>query len=198
MKQLHEQKVLMPQHFFFDCPGTMDCLHSRRATWLNWFLNMTASSSSARSIDSLREKLNSFDWPLPDEDDESYQEIKRRIAETGKRRRLLTYSQLVKGIEFRLSSMHDGAPFMLNIGGWTGQDRYIIGQFLGKLSCESYAQHGFMANALVVDAQQGRPSKNFFQWMEHVEAISDSDETAVLRFWAEQLQKAQQFYRRQK
>ena len=47
-------------------------------------------------MDSLLEKLNSFDWPIPDQDDDSYQEIKRRIAAAGKRRQLLTYSQLVK------------------------------------------------------------------------------------------------------
>ena len=48
-------------------------------------------------MDPLLEKLKIFDWPLPDQDDDSYQEIKRRIAAAGKRRRMLTYSQLVQG-----------------------------------------------------------------------------------------------------
>lgn len=53
-----------------------------------------------------------------------------------------------------------------------------------------------MANVMVVDALEGRPSKNFFLWMEYVEAIPSKDEADILRFWADQLQKAQQWYRR--
>lgn len=147
-------------------------------------------------MDSLLAKLKSFDWPYADADDDSYQEIKRRIAVAGKRRQLLTYSQLVQGIEFRIPSIKDGQPFRLNVGGWTGLDRHIIGQFLGKLSCESYEHSGFMANALVVDAIEGRPSKSFFEWMAYVQAIPDKSEAETLRFWAEQVQKAQQYYRK--
>ena len=101
-----------------------------------------------------------------------------------------------QGIEFQISSINNGQPFRLNVAGWTGQDRHIIGQFLGKLSCESYEEHGFMANALVVDAVEGRPSKNFFGWMEYVEAIPDKSEKEILRFWAEQVQKAHTWYRK--
>lgn len=147
-------------------------------------------------MDPLLEKLKSFDWPLPDQDDASYQEIKRRIAAAGKKRQLLTYSQLVQGIEFQIPSINDGHPFRLNVGGWTGLDRHIIGQFLGKLSCESYEEHGFMANALVVDAIENLPSKNFFGWMEYVEAIPDKSETEILRFWADQVRKAHKWYRK--
>lgn len=151
---------------------------------------------SSDSHELLLEKLKSFEWPIPTQDKASYQEIKRRIADAGRRRKLLTYSELVKGIEFCIPSLNGGEPFRLNIGGWTGQDRYIIGQFLGKLSCETYEHYGFMANVMVVDALEGRPSKNFFQWMEYVSAIPSKDETDILRFWADQLQKAQKWYRR--
>jgi hypothetical protein len=147
-------------------------------------------------MDPLLAKLKSFDWPYPDADDESYQEIKQRIAVAGKKRRLLTYSQLVQGIEFQILSVNDGQPFRMNVNGWTGLDRHIIGQFLGKLSCESYEQYGFMANALIVDAVESRPSKSFFDWMAYVEAIPDKSEKEILRFWAEQVQKAQQHYRK--
>jgi hypothetical protein len=151
---------------------------------------------SSNSHELLLEKLKSFEWPIPNQDKTSYQEIKRRIADAGRRRKLLTYSELVNGIEFRIPSLNNGKPFRLNIGGWTGQDRYIIGQFLGKLSCETYEHYGFMANAMVVDALESRPSKNFFHWMEYVAAIPSNDETDILRFWADQLQKAQKWYRR--
>ncbi|MEM9814798.1 MAG: hypothetical protein AAF827_00050 [Cyanobacteria bacterium P01_D01_bin.6] len=107
----------------------------------------------------------------------------------------MTYSQLVQGIEFCIPSITDGKPFRLNISGWTDQDRHIIGQFLGKLSCESDESHWFMANALVVDAIEGRPSKNFFGWMEYIEAIPDKSETAILSFWADHVQKAHKWYR---
>lgn len=93
---------------------------------------------SSDSHELLLEKLKSFEWPIPTQDKVSYQEIKRRIADTGRRRKLLTYSELVKGIEFCIPSLNGGKPSRLNVGGWTGQDRYIIGQFLGKLSCETY------------------------------------------------------------
>lgn len=153
------------------------------------------AKTDSDSHELLIEKLKSFEWPIPNQDDTSYQEIKRRIADTGRRRQLLTYSDLVKGIEFCVPTLNGGKPFRLNIGGWTGQDRYIIGQFLGKLSCETYEHYGFMANVMVVDALEGRPSKNFFQWMEYVEAISSKDEANILRFWADQLQKAHKWYR---
>jgi hypothetical protein len=156
---------------------------------------MTSESElvEAQNTNSLSEKLKSFEWLLPDQDDSSYEEIKRRIAATGKMRKLLTYSELVKGIDFNIPSISD-QPF--RIMQWTGLNRHIIGQFLGKLSCESYERYGFMANAMVVDAAEGIPSKSFFQWMEYVQAIPDKSETAVLQFWAEQVQKAQQHYRK--
>lgn len=145
-------------------------------------------------MDLLLEKLKSFNWKIPDQDEDSYQEIKRRVAEVGRKRKMITYSELVLGMEFNIPSLNGGKPFRLNNRGWTGEDRYIIGQFLGKLSCETYERYGFMANALVVDKLESRPSKNFFGWMEYVKAIPDRSEEEILRFWAEQVQKAHQWY----
>lgn len=146
-------------------------------------------------MDPLLEKLKSFDWPLPDQDEAGYQQIKAKVAKAGKRRQLLTYSDLVRGVDFHDPDRNSGKPFQLNIAGWTGLDRHIIGQYLGKLSCETYENHGFMANALVVDAINGMPSKIFFQWMEYIEAIPDKNDHEMERFWANQLRKAQAWYR---
>ncbi len=148
------------------------------------------------SMDPLLENLKTFKWALADQDESSYQEIKRRIATSGKMRKLLTYSELVKGIDFQIGSINNGKSFRMNIRGWTDLDRHIIGQFLGKLSCETYENHGFMANVLVVDATEGVPSKKFFAWMDDVNAISDKSEKEMLSFWADHLRLAQQWYRR--
>lgn len=160
-------------------------------------MTSTSKPIKMRQTDPLFEGLKIFEWPLPDQDEASYREIEQRIAVAGRNRKFLTYSELVKGIEFNIPSIKD-RPFRMNISGWTGLDRHIIGQFLGKLSCESYRQYGFMANAMVVDALECRPSKGFFQWMEYVEAIPDKSEMAVLRFWADQVQRAQKHYREQR
>jgi hypothetical protein len=149
-------------------------------------------------LDEVAKKLAEWQWTYAPQDPIAYAELEKRIAETGKRLSLITYSDLVKGIEFHLPSVGEGGAYYMNTSGWTGLDRHIIGDFLGQISCRSYCEHGFMANALVVNRAEYKPSQIFFDWMESLNELPDTKEDTVLKFWADQVNKAHNWYRSQR
>jgi len=146
-------------------------------------------------LDTIAKKLSECKWIYAPQDPIAYAEIEKRIIETGQNLRLITYTDLVKGIEFHLPNVGEGGVHRMNIAGWTGLDRHIIGDFLGQLSCHSYCDHGFMANALVVNKNEYKPSPIFFNWMQSLDVLQDTKEDTILRFWAEQVNKAHNWYR---
>ena len=149
-------------------------------------------------MDEIAKKMAEWQWTYAPQDPIAYAELEKRIAEAGKNLSLITYSDLVKGIEFHLPSVNEGSAYYMNISGWTGLDRHIIGDFLGKISCHSYCEHGFMANSLVVNRAEYKPSKIFFDWMEWLNVLPDTKEDTVLKFWAGQVNKAHNWYRSQR
>ena len=145
-------------------------------------------------MDSVEEKLAEMEWPFVDSDPAALEELTRRVADAGRGRCLVTYSDLVRGVRFCLPNVRQGEPFEIDVEEWTGQDRQIVGDFLGAISAESYRRGRFFASALVVGKVQSQPSGHFFEWMEQLGVLPNLREDTVLAFWAEQVNKAHRWY----
>jgi len=146
-------------------------------------------------MNDLAVKLSTIEWHYADGDSTAKAELARRISAAGRRLQLITYSDLVRGVAFRLPNVRNGAPFQIETDDWTGLDRAILGDFLGAISSDSYREAGFLATALVVNKAEFKPSDQFFKWMEDLGVLPDMREDTVLAFWADQVNKAHNWYR---
>lgn len=147
-----------------------------------------------------QQKMNLHNFIQPeflyaDTDLNAYSLIKERIAEVGGRRGLVSYSQLVTGIVFTFPNVRDGGDYKIITSDWTGLDRAIIGEYLAKISIESYNKADFFAGALVVRNVENQPSDVFFEWMHELGFLRSLTENAVLAFWADQVKRAHEFYK---
>lgn len=147
-------------------------------------------------MDALAAKLASIEWRYAPQDEAAKTELTSRIAKAGRKLGLITYSDLARGVQFRLRSIHNGAPFTIDVQEWTGLDRAILGDFLGAISADSYREAQFLATALVVNKAEFKPSDQFFKWMKELGALPDTREDTVLAFWAEQVNRAHNWYAR--
>ena len=128
------------------------------------------------------------------EDPVALAELTRRIREAGAKQKLIVYSDLARGVAFHVPNIKHGATYLIDTSEWQGLDRALIGSFLGQVSAESYMQAGFLASALVVNKSGFRPSDHFFEWMEELGVLPDLTDDSVLAFWADQSNKAHNWY----
>lgn len=147
--------------------------------------------------DQIIDRMRQVRLDYGDGDRAALEEMLRRISVAGATRSLLTYSDLVRGIEFRLANVNGGMAFSIDVHSWQGLDRRIVGDFLASVCQRTYATGGFMGSALVVDKNQSMPSRFFFEWMETLKVLPNLDEMTVLAFWADQVRIAHDYYTRQ-
>src|SRR6266446_5422748 len=102
-------------------------------------------------MDELATQLAAIEWRYANQDPVAKAELTRRIANEGKRLGMITYSDLVRGVRFRIPSVKNGEPFEIDVREWSGFDRAMLGDFLGAISADSYAEATFLATALVVN-----------------------------------------------
>ncbi len=145
-------------------------------------------------MDAIAQTMAAIAGNYGDKDPRALGELERRIAEAGRKLAMITYSDLVSGIMFTISTVNEGKPFQINIYEWSGLDRAVLGEFLGFISTRSYRDHGFMASALVVNKAEYKPSDHFFQWMKTLNILRDLEEDTVLRFWIDHVNKAHNWY----
>jgi hypothetical protein len=110
----------------------------RRPTLLDW-----------AAMDKIVEKFRQMTWRYAPQDPGGCAELRARLAESGRRGSLTTYSELVRGITFSLPSLRL-PEHRIDTAEWQDLDRVIVGDFLGFLSMESYEQAGFFCSALAV------------------------------------------------
>jgi hypothetical protein len=146
-------------------------------------------------MDDFANKMATVSWSFGDKDSNALAILEKRIADTGRDLKLVTYTDLVKGVDFRLPNINNRNPYQINTYDWSGLDRKIIGDFLGYASYRSYVKHGFMASALVVNRDEYRPSWHFFSWMKDLNVLPDLEESTVLAFWIDQVNKAHNWYK---
>jgi hypothetical protein len=133
-------------------------------------------------------------WAYAEQDLDAFAEIGRRVAAAGKRRDLLTYSELVSGIDFRLPTVLGGKPLRLGVPDWGDLHRAIIGDFLGRLCMETYMQGGFMGGALVVASETKQPSDGYRNLMRNVGVLRGSGDPEFLEHWVKETNKAYDWY----
>lgn len=149
-------------------------------------------------MDEILQRMHAVKWKWATNDPNALAILEQRIAETGKKLQLITYSDLVKDVVFHLPNIRNGQDYQINTYEWLGLDRGIIGEFLAYISVRSYEQSGFMASALVVSANEFKPSWHFFEWMKKLNVLPDLNDDTALKFWAEQVNRAHNWYKAQR
>jgi hypothetical protein len=139
-------------------------------------------------------RLDDGQWKFPLADPTARAELSRRIAATGKKRALITYSELVEGVLFTLPTVNNGDAFAIDTSDWRELDRMLVGEFLGAIATESYKLAGFFASALVVNRETQRPSAQFFKWMRDLGIIRGRGEDPETEFWAAEVTRAHDWY----
>ena len=145
-------------------------------------------------MDHIAKRFGEQVWAFADQDLEARTAIGQRVAESGRRRKLLTYTELVSGIDFRLPTVAGGAPLRLGVPDWGDLHRAIVGDFLGRLCMETYLQGGFMGGALVVASETRQPSDGYRRLMRFVGALRGNSEVEFLEHWSRETNKAYDWY----
>lgn len=140
-------------------------------------------------------ELEGIDWQYEPKDPAALNELKGRIADIGERFSLISYSDLVKGVDFSYPNINDGRTYRISVYEWTGLNRRILGDCLGYISMESCKEAGFMASALVIGRNESMPSEIFFNWMKDLGVLPDTRDDTKDRFWIEQVNYAHQWYK---
>lgn len=142
-------------------------------------------------MDPIAQKLASYHWPYADQDLNAYEIIARKIAKVGKERDVITYSDLVRDVTFKIKTINEGKDYHINVKEWGPLDRALIGDFLGRLCVETYQRGGFMGSALAYSESQNAPGKGFFDFMKELGVLHGQD---LQVFWKEEREKAYAWY----
>jgi hypothetical protein len=147
---------------------------------------MMAQQSIVRAFEAME-----FDF---DDDAAARIELEHRLAESGRRRDLVRYSELVRGVTFHLPNVESGKPIQLGIPDWTDLHRAIIGSNLGRISKDSYLEGRFLASALAVSKADGSPGEGFRDLVEQAGLLSRGSDLKFLEFWVNEVEKAYAWY----
>ena len=147
-------------------------------------------------MDQVAARLLQRTWPYADEDPVAFAEMANRVADTGRRATLITYTELAKGIDVCMPTVNSGQPFRLGVPEWTDLHRAIIGYFLGRLCVDTYRDGGFMGSALVVAAETNQPSQGYRNFMRELGILTNSSEDEFLTHWLSETRKAYAWYGR--
>lgn len=144
-------------------------------------------------MDEILERFHALPWRYASQDPAARAELGARVADAGRRQTLITYSDLVRGVAFHLPTLTE-PRHSIDPAEWQDLDRAIVGDFLGYLSMESYAQAGFFSSALVVGKLDGSPGEGFFTLLKKLGLIASSRTDKAMYLWAEHVAKAHAFY----
>ena len=145
-------------------------------------------------MDPVAQKLDSYPWPYADQDPQAVEIIAERVATTGRQQRLLSYSDLVRGITFHISTVNKGQPFQITPSDWSELHRAMVGDFLGCLCVETYRRGQFMGSALVVSRDTKQPGHGFRDFMHELGLLVSKQELEFLTLWTTEVQKAYAWY----
>ena len=116
-------------------------------------------------MDPVAKQLLRCTWSYADQDPDALAAMAERVANAGRQGELITYTNLVRGIDICVSTVNHGQPFRLGVPEWTELHRAIIGDFLGRLCVDTYLEGGFMGSALVVAKDTLQPSHGYRDFM---------------------------------
>jgi hypothetical protein len=144
-------------------------------------------------MDKVQEQFHTMAWRYAPQDPQGCEALNLRIAETGRRRSLITYSDLVRGIAFHWPGLQH-PDHQIDVNEWQDLDRAIIGDFLGYLSMMSYDRAGFFCSALVVSKDDGTPGEGFYTLLKDLGLIRSSKTDKAMYIWADHVAKAHSWY----
>jgi hypothetical protein len=146
-------------------------------------------------LDPIIERFNGIRWKYAVQDKEALAELEQRLEQAARKRSLITYSDLVRGITFNLPSLRQPIR-AIDVSDWQDLDRAIVGDFLGYRSMRSYEQGGFFVSALVVSKLDGSPSEGFYALMKELGLVASSKTDQAMYLFAEHVAKAHTWYER--
>ncbi len=146
-------------------------------------------------MDPVTQAFEAITWKFATRDPASCDALAERIAETGRKRALITYSELVKDHTFHLGNLQQ-PQHRIDILDWQELDRAIVGDFLGYLAMRSYEEAGFFSSALVVGKRDGSPGEGFYNLLKQLGLIKSSRTDKAMYLWAEHVAKAHTWYAR--
>jgi hypothetical protein len=144
-------------------------------------------------VDPIAERFRSIEWRYAPQDARALSELEDRVAATARRRALITYSDLVRGVVFNLPNLHDPMR-QIDVREWEDLDRAIVGDFLGYMSMRSYDLGEFFSSALVVSKMNGQPGEGFYALLKELGLIASSKTDKAMYLWAEHVDKAHAWY----
>ena len=140
------------------------------------------------------DRFRKIAWHYAPGDGAARGEVGRRLARVGRERQLISYSDLVAGVTFRLPNVQGGDPLCLGVPDWTDLHRAIIGDFLGYLSMESWQRGEFLASALAVSKATTEPSEGFRALLKEIDLLPAGGKMELIIFWSEQVRKAHDWF----
>jgi hypothetical protein len=143
-------------------------------------------------MDSVLEKLGNIKWRYASGDPNALAKLEERIAEAGRKRSLITYSDLVREVTFNLPNLRK--PRTIDVMDWQELDRAIVGDFLGYISMRSYERARLFSSALVVSKMDGSPGEGFYNLLKDLGLIPNVRSPKALDIWAEHVAKAHTWF----
>ena len=143
-------------------------------------------------MDAILQKFGDINWRYATGDSKALATLEERIAAAGRKRSLITYSELVRGVTFTLPNIQK--PRTIDVVDWQELDRAIVGDFLGYISMRSYDRARLFSSALVVSKMDGSPGEGFYNLLKELGLIPNVRSAKVLDIWAEHVAKAHTWF----
>jgi len=126
-----------------------------------------------------------------DDDTSALRMMMRRLAAKAREQpdSVIAYSDLVRGIVFHIPTVLGGAPIELGVPEWSRLHQSIIGGCLGRLSCDTYIEGGFLISAVAVSKVTLEPSDGFNALLEMLQLVSSKRDPRCTEMWIEHLHK---------
>jgi hypothetical protein len=143
-------------------------------------------------VDQILQKFGNIEWRYATGDSQALATLEDRIAAAGRKRSLITYSELVRGVTFNLPNVQK--PRTIDVTDWQELDRAIAGDFLGYISMRSYERAHLFSSALVVSKMDGSPGEGFYNLLKKLGLIPSVQSAKALDIWAEHVAKAHTWF----
>lgn len=125
---------------------------------------------------------------------EAMDALYERIAMAGRTRKMLSYSELVRGIKFECAEVSD-KPFEIFAFDWQGPMRRMIGYALARITERTILDAGCIITTVIIDNTNNTPSRILFEWLHDMGIIPDLEENTILAFWATHVTKTQEYFK---
>ncbi len=132
--------------------------------------------------DKVARYLATLQWQFVLQNPGALLQMERRIDQAIANQVLLTYSQLVDGIDFYLPQSQLSAPYRIEHKDWNGSVGGMVGEFLCYISMQSFVRRGVLSSAVVVKSN-GKISSGFLELSKLLGLLKRIDDATDDAFW---------------